>query len=366
MKIKRSKIMRKIIFMISFTLLLFGCEESPTELQNEVAKIVEEKNQEENQKESVTAIKAVEIAEKSVVGISNVQMQQSGFSIGEIEAGSGSGVIYKKEGGKTYIATNNHVVEGADVIELTLWDGTRIEGKIIGADPFTDLAVLVTDSNNIPNPIELGRSKDLRKGQTVLAIGNPLGLNFAGSVSKGIISGTERIIPVDVDKNGTIDWETEVLQTDAAINPGNSGGALINLDGELVGINSMKIAKEQIEGLGFSIPIDSAVTILQQLEENGRIERPNLKISMLNLSDIPGEYKAMYFGLDKNDMEGVIVGKIIEENGFKELDVIKKVNGEKTSNIAELRKELYQYKKGKVIEMEVWRDGETRKIDIKL
>lgn len=353
--------MKKYFLIFGITIFLYGCNEK-TEIQESLPVIVED----EMQKESLMTIKAVEKAEKSVVGISNIQMQQSGFSIGKIEAGSGSGIIYKKENEKTYIVTNEHVVQGADIIELTLWDGTREKAKIIGTDPFTDLAVLMTESKKIPDPIKIGNSKDLKKGQTVLAIGNPLGLNFAGSVSKGIISGLERIIPVDTDKNGTIDWETEVLQTDAAINPGNSGGALINLAGELVGINSMKISKEQVEGIGFSIPIDSANIILEKLEDDGEVERPDLKINVLNLSDIPGEYKEMYFGLEKNDMEGIIVGEVNGENEFQELDVIKVVNGEKTNNIAEFRREIYKYEKGKTIEIEVWREGEIITINVKM
>ena len=142
------------------------------------------------------------------------------------EAGSGSGVIYKKEGGRAYIVTNNHVVEGAKQLEVTFSDGSKEEAKLVGTDIWTDLAVISISSKKVKTVATFGDSDKLKQGESVIAIGNPLGMDFYGSVTTGVISGTDRTVPVDLNGDGTEDWQAEVLQTDAAINPGNSGGAL--------------------------------------------------------------------------------------------------------------------------------------------
>ncbi len=230
---------------------------------------------------------AVEKVSEAVVGISNYQVIQNplgggfwfgqgGFSgtqqneqeQGELqEAGTGSGVVYKIENGEAYIVTNHHVIENAEKLEVTLADGSKKEATLIGSDIWTDLAVIKVDADGIETVANFGDSEVLKQGETVIAIGNPLGLDFYGSVTVGVISGTNRAVPVDLNGDGTEDWQSEVLQTDAAINGGNSGGALVNLNGDLIGINSMKIASESVEGLGFAIPINTVIPIIQQLEE---------------------------------------------------------------------------------------------------
>ena len=159
------------------------------------------------------------------------------------EAGTGSGVVYKKTGGKAFIVTNNHVIEGASELEVTLSDGTKLPAELIGSDPWTDLAVITVDEDKIKTVAEFGKSASLKPGEPVIAIGNPLGLQFSGSITQGVISGLERSIPVDINEDGQADWNAEVIQTDAAINPGNSGGALVNMSGQVIGINSMKISE---------------------------------------------------------------------------------------------------------------------------
>ena len=208
---------------------------------------------------------AVEKAGDAVVGITNLQsssfwLDQQG---GNQEAGTGSGVIYKKAGDMAYIVTNNHVIEGADQLEVTLADGTKIPARMVGTDPWTDLAVIEVDSDPIKTIAEFGDSDTLKAGEPVIAIGNPSGLGFSGYATNGIVSELERKIPVDLNKDGIEDWQVEVLQTDAAINPGNSGGALINIGGQVIGINSMKIAQEAVEGIGLSIPINSESQLLK-------------------------------------------------------------------------------------------------------
>ena len=180
----------------------------------------------------------------SVVGVTNLQTVRDIWSSSETtkETGTGSGVIYKKQDGKAYIVTNHHVVEGAQELDITFDDGTKAEGRLIGSDMWTDLAVIEIDATDVKAVAEFGDSDALKRGETVIAIGNPLGLGFSGSVTLGVVSGKDRSIPVDFNEDGIVDWYADVLQTDAAINPGNSGGALMNLAGQLIGINSMKIS----------------------------------------------------------------------------------------------------------------------------
>ena len=203
------------------------------------------------------------------------------------EAGTGSGVIYKKDGEYAYIVTNHHVVDQADMIEIVLNDDTNLEAELLGSDLFTDLAVLRVDGNEIDSTIEMGSSDNVKVGEPVIAIGNPLGHMFAGSVTQGIISGKQRTIPQDFNQDGRPDWQAEVIQTDAAINPGNSGGALINIEGQLIGINSMKISQTIAQGIGFAIPIDTARPIIEELEETGKVTRPYLGVEIYSLDEVP-------------------------------------------------------------------------------
>jgi len=257
--------------------------------------------------------KAVGEVSDAVVGITNIQ-EVSDFWTRQSstqEAGSGSGVIYKIEGDTAFVVTNNHVVEGAKQLEVTLNDGTKKEAKLVGNDIWTDLAVVAIDSENIKTVAKFGNSDVLKQGETVIAIGNPLGLEFYGSVTTGVISGKDRSVPVDLNSDGTEDWQTEVLQTDAAINPGNSGGALINIAGELVGINSMKIAESSVEGLGFSIPINSVIPIIEEIEANGEVIRPQMGISLLDLTDVPAFYQQQTLKLPKEVTTGVVVNEVV-------------------------------------------------------
>src|SRR5690625_1084792 len=198
----------------------------------------------------------------------------------ENEAGTGSGVIYKTDDEYAYIITNHHVIERADLIEVVLSDETTVEADLSGSDIFTDLAVLRIDGSNIDKDIERGSSDNLKVGEPAIAIVNQLGHMFSGSVTQGVISGTQRTILLNINKDGRADWQAEVIQTYAANNPGNSGGALINMDGPLIGINSMKINQSSVEGIGFAIPIDTAWPIIQELEETGEVTRPYIGIEL--------------------------------------------------------------------------------------
>src|SRR5690606_14804009 len=178
-------------------------------------------------------------------------------------------------------------------------------------DIWTDLAVLEMDGANVPDVAEFGDSDVLKQGETVIAIGNPLGLDFSGSVTTGVVSGTDRAVPVDLDGDGQEDWQAEVLQTDAAINPGNSGGAPVNLAGQLIGINSMKIATSSVEGIGFAIPINSAMPVIESLEANGEMVRPAMGVTLLDLAQVPQTYRAETLNLPEDVTKGVVVNSVV-------------------------------------------------------
>lgn len=238
---------------------------------------------------STQITEVVEQVTPAVVGVLNIQLQGDFWQQpeeGGNETGTGSGVIYKTENGTAYVITNQHVVRGADTVEVVLADDTRVEAEIIGGDLFSDLAVLRMDAGPVEQVIEIGSSENVKVGEPAIAIGNPLGLMFSSSVTQGVISGTQRTIPQDFDMDGRADWQAEVIQTDAAINPGNSGGALININGQLIGINSMKVNQQAVEGLGFAIPIDMAMPIVQELETAGEVTRPFLGVEKIGRAHV--------------------------------------------------------------------------------
>lgn len=330
---------------------------------------------------------AVEKASPAVVGISNYQQAQSslgGFGFwfgqgeqeqgeGELqEAGTGSGVIYKINGKEAYIVTNYHVIEDAQKLDITLADGTKKEAKLVGGDVWTDLAVIKVDAEGIETVANFGDSDTLKQGEPAIAIGNPLGFDFYGSVTTGVISGTERSVPVDLDGDGSEDWESEVLQTDAAINGGNSGGALVNIHGDLIGINSMKIADESVEGLGFAIPINTVIPIIEQLEQNGKVERPQMGISLMDLTEVPSFYQQETLKLPEDVTTGVVVTDVVansaaQQAGMQKYDVIVELDGEKVESVIDLRQHLYTNKKiGDTMNVKVYRAGKIVDVTMNL
>lgn len=318
----------------------------------------------------------VDATSAAVVGVTNLQSAQQSIdqsSSSEPQAaGVGSGVIYKKEGDAAYIVTNNHVVEGAEQVKITLSDGTEIEAEVLGTDIWTDLAVLKTASAEIKDVAEFGDSSVLKAGEPVIAIGNPLGLQFSGSVTTGVISGTERSIPIDINKDGTEDWQAEVLQTDAAINPGNSGGALINSQGQLIGINSMKIAQDAVEGIGLAIPINSAIPIIEDLETKGEVERPALGVSILDLQSVPAPIRQNELNLPAELEKGVVVESVVKESGaetanLQRSDVIVKMGEDEIDSVLELRQYLYtKVEVGDTLKVKFYRGTELMETEVQL
>lgn len=278
--------------------------------------------------------------------------------------GEGSGIIYKTDGNDAYIVTNQHVIDSGDYFEVVFSNGERAEATLVGSDIYTDLAVLKVSDVEVEAVAEFGNTEDLKVGQTVIAIGNPLGLDFAGSATSGIVSGQDRVISVDLNGDNHDDWEMTVLQTDTAINPGNSGGALINLDGEVVGINSMKIATSSVEGMSFSIPTYVAIPIISDLETYGEVRRPQLGVYIQEMSMIPDRLKEM-LNISTDQKTGVFIyevfeGGLAEKMGIKAGDIITAINGEEVEDTMAFRKKLYSMREGDNLELTVIQDGETK------
>ena len=293
-------------------------------------------------------IQAAAKVRPSVVSIVN---HKTGSSLSMDDSALGSGVIFKKEDGKAYIMTNHHVVEGASDLEIVTVEGETHKAKLVGKDRVSDIAVMsVEDDKGIGPVAEIGDSSKLQRGQTVLAIGNPLGLG--GTLTSGIVSYTDRILPVSINQDGVYDWEQNVIQTDAAINEGNSGGALVDLNGKVVGINTMKISDTGVEGLGFAIPMNEVMKTVDSLLLSGKVSRPYLGVYTVDLSN-------PYAPLDdeqRKDLKlpshvdsGVVVLEAsgpASEAGLKLNDVITEFDGQKLPprwifvNICTIRRRL--------------------------
>lgn len=283
----------------------------------------------------------------------------------------GSGVIFKIEGKKAYIMTNHHVVDRGENLEAVTVDGVSKEAELIGKDRISDIAVLSIDSKGITTAVELGDSTKLRRGQTVLAIGNPLGLG--GTITSGIVSYIDRQIPVSINQDGVYDWQQTVIQTDAAINEGNSGGALIDTDGKLVGINTMKIADMGVEGLGFAIPTHDVMTIVDDLMQDGKVSRPYLGVYTVDLTSpyaALDEEQREEMKLPDSVEEGVIVLESsgpADEAGLRMNDVIVEFDGQKIKATLDVRKHLYEKKKiGEELKIKFYRDGKLTEVSAEL
>lgn len=303
-------------------------------------------------------INAIDKVSPAIVGVVNYAKNRT--------QGEGSGIVYKTDGNDAYIVTNDHVVSGGDYFEVVFKNGESAEATVVGTDIYTDLAVLKVTGVEVEAVAEFGNTEDLKVGQTVMAIGNPLGLNFAGSATSGIVSGQDRVISVDLNSDGIDDWEMTVLQTDTAINPGNSGGALINLEGKVVGINSMKIATSSVEGMSFSIPTYVAIPIINDLETYGEVRRPQLGVYIQEMSMIPDRLKEI-LNISVDQKTGVFIyevfeGGVADQMGIKAGDVVTEVNGEPVQDTMEFRKKLYNFREGDNIELTIVREQETIKL----
>lgn len=284
---------------------------------------------------------------------------------------TGTGFVYKKLDGKAYLMTNNHVISSGGNIKVLFTDGTELDAEIVGSDTYSDIAVLsIKNSDKIETAI-LGESSKSKVGDTVFTVGSPEGSDYAGTVTKGIISAKDRLVAVALENDQTTDYYMQVLQTDAAINPGNSGGPICNINGEVIGITNMKLVDDTVEGMGFAIPIEEALKVVEILESDGKITRPKLGISV---STADNKYQIYYqYGiLVPNDIEEGIIVVSIEKNssadkaGIKKGDIITKLAGTKTNNLADFRYELYKHNPNEEIDVTYIREGieQTTKITL--
>jgi serine protease Do len=315
-------------------------------------------------------VQAVNKVKPAIVGVLNMQKQKSSFgSFGSSssssvqEAGTGSGIVIDDQG---HVVTNNHVVEGADEVDLALQDGSHVKAQVVGTDPITDLAVVKVDPSKLKGitPATFGDSSSLNIGETAIAIGNPLGMSFAQTVTVGVISATNRDLPVQDEQSGQTLYSQTVLQTDAAINPGNSGGALCNISGQVIGINSAKIASSGVEGIGFAIPINEARPIIQQILDHGKVVRPQLGISGYNLADVPTDFQA-----NVPTKTGILVEQAqggAAQAGITKGDVIVKVDGQSVEDQASLRKVLFKHQPGDSVKVEFYRGSTLKTANVKL
>ncbi|WP_314736986.1 trypsin-like peptidase domain-containing protein [Limosilactobacillus urinaemulieris] len=295
----------------------------------------------------------------------------SSQSSGKLQTASeGSGVIYKKSGNSAYIVTNNHVVKASNALQVILSNGRKVNASLVGSDSATDLAVLKINSANVKTVAEFGNSNSIAAGQDVLAIGSPMGSEYANTVTKGIISAKSRTL-----KSGTDGTLTSVIQTDAAINSGNSGGPLINMAGQVIGINSMKLAGSSdgssVEGMGFAIPSNEVVKIINQLIKDGKISRPSLGISMIDLSRVTTDQQQSVLKLPSNITKGVVImdvqsGSNAQTAGLEQYDVITKLGDTKITNTSSLKSALYKYKVGDTTKVTYYRDGQSHTATLKL
>ena len=284
--------------------------------------------------------------------------------------GSGSGFIYKIEGDNAYIMTNHHVVDGGNKWTIITSTDEEIEGTVLGSDEYLDIAVIKVKKRNYMEAVTvLSKDKKVNLGDTVFTIGAPVGYEYRGTVTNGIVSGLNRLVEVSV-KSGSQDYVMEVIQTNAAVNPGNSGGPLFNANGEIVGVISMKLVENSIEGMGFAIPIDYAMSHVNKLEKGEKIDRPLLGISMASVSDTMLLWQNRII-LPENIEEGVVVVEISNNSGaaksdLKKGDVITKLNGAKVKNAAYLKYLLYKYNPGDTLTVTYNRNGKEANTKITL
>lgn len=302
-------------------------------------------------------VRAAKTVGPTVVGITNKAVARDWFNNPVETEGVGSGVIFKNDGGKSYIVTNNHVISNAKELIVSLADGRTLKGKLIGADEMTDLAVVRVDDGKLPTA-KFGDSDKIVVGEPAIAIGNPMGLEFQGSVTSGVISALNRTLDIS-------DKRVKLLQTDAAINPGNSGGALVNADGEVIGINSAKVAANGVEGMGFSIPINTVQNVINEIMEKGYVARPYLGVSVFD------PQTAARYGYQLNIDKGVYVFQLTLNGpsgkaGLQRGDIILKLDGQETNSVQDLRAKIAEHKVGDTVKVTFDRNGKQKNVDVVL
>ena len=332
-----------------------------------------------NENSTTQAVNKVKDAVVSIITYSSSSSRQSSVFNGDETnsdsdnqqiASEGSGVIYKKDDKDAYLVTNTHVINGASKVDIRLADGTKVPGEIVGSDTFSDIAVVKISSEKVTTVAEFGDSSQLSVGETAIAIGSPLGSEYANTVTQGIISSLNRNVSLKSEDGQAI--STKAIQTDTAINPGNSGGPLVNIQGQVIGITSSKIASNggtSVEGLGFAIPSNDAQNIIKQLESDGKVTRPALGIQMVNLSNV-GASDLRKLNIPSGLTSGVVVRSVqnnMPANGhLQKYDVITKVDDKEITSSTDLQHALYNHAIGDTIKVTYYRNGKEETTSIKL
>ena len=318
-----------------------------------------------------TATSAYNKVSDAVVSVLNFsQIGKDSFQ----EASEGSGVIYKKSGDAAYVVTNNHVINGAAQIQVMLHDGQKVTATLVGKDAMTDLAVLKIAADKVTTTAAFGDSNKIQVGQKVLAIGSPLGSQYASSVTEGIISAKKRLVESSSEDGQNYGGST-VIQTDAAINPGNSGGPLINFAGQVIGINSMKLSSSasgtSVEGMGFAIPSNQVVDIVNKLVKYGQVTRPAIGIGLVELSAVTVDDQKSLLKIPDTVKGGVVVMSLTPNGpaakaGIQKYDVITGIDGKTVTGQADLREELYKHDLNDTVTITYYHQAEKKTVKAKL
>lgn len=330
---------------------------------------------------------AIKKVSGSVVSVMNYQKQNSSDDFSSIFgnksssassdslqlASEGSGVIYKKDGDSAYVVTNYHVIASNDSLDVLLSGGQKVSAKVVGYDEYTDLAVLKISSEHVKDVATFADSSKLTVGEPTIAVGSPLGSQFANTATEGILSATSRQVTLSQENGQTTN--INAIQTDAAINPGNSGGALINIDGQVIGITQSKLTTTEdgstsVEGMGFAIPSNDVVNIINKLESEGKVSRPALGIRMVDLSDLSTNDSSQ-LNLPSSVTGGVVVysvqsGMPAATAGLKAGDVITKVGDTSVTSSTDLQSALYSHNVNDTVKVTYYRDGKSHTANIKL
>lgn len=331
---------------------------------------------------------AIKKVSNSVVSVMNYQKQNSQSDFSSIFGGNsgsssandslqlsseGSGVIYKKSGGDAYVVTNCHVIAGNSSLDVLLSGGQKVKATVVGYDEYTDLAVLKISSDHVKDVATFADSSKLTIGEPAIAVGSPLGSQFANTATEGILSATSRQVTLTQENGQTT--SINAIQTDAAINPGNSGGALINIEGQVIGITQSKITTTEdgstsVEGLGFAIPSNDVVNIINKLETDGKISRPALGIRMVDLSQLSTNDSSQ-LKLPSSVTGGLVVysvqaGLPAATAGLKAGDVITKVGDTAVTSSTDLQSALYSHNINDTVKVTYYRDGKSATANVKL
>ncbi len=283
---------------------------------------------------------------------------------------NGTGFVYDIDDKNGYIITNHHVISEGNSTFITLSNGERVEATLLGSDVYADIAVLSVPKESVIKVASIGTSEESKVGNTVFAIGAPVSIEYSGTVTRGIISGKERLVAISLAGTASNDWLMRVIQTDAAINPGNSGGPLVNIAGEVIGINSLKLIDSKIEGIGFAIPIEDAMIYVEKLEQGEVISRPILGVQLLDVTDT---YALFYSNISLADkiISGAVIQAVVKDSsaakaGLQKGDVIIKIEKKEIKNRAELRYELYKHDVGSTIKLTYYRGEELKETQVTL